>query len=37
MYFSLNQASALKDQLGLGNRPAHVRSKSYGGTRERKR
>ncbi|XP_065930911.1 bridge-like lipid transfer protein family member 1 isoform X5 [Magallana gigas] len=33
---SESRASALKDQLGLGNRPAHVRSKSYGGTRERK-
>lgn len=33
---SESRASALKDQLGLGNRPSHVRSKSYGGTRERK-
>ncbi|XP_062586140.1 bridge-like lipid transfer protein family member 1 isoform X2 [Saccostrea cucullata] len=34
---SESRASALKDQLGIGNRPTHIRSKSYGGSRmERK-
>ncbi|XP_056013431.1 bridge-like lipid transfer protein family member 1 isoform X4 [Ostrea edulis] len=33
---SESRASALKDQLGIGNRPPHSRSKSYGGVRDRK-